>query len=266
MNSGHRYWSGLSTSVGIFLVLALSNAAPAYADQCAVIPKAQADKAVWVLNTGSTDFLQYCEPCNDPKPTAASVKNVRLDANKPAGKNRAVEAKAVKGGYTVFVNDAPIDVAYAYYHMNQGQDDLGVYTVYRNIAKLVGCSTKGVTENITVHDRDTKKEADEEKLKRQRLEAPKKISVAATGCSCTANHTITVTCRLTSAAEVPVDVTVGAASETGSWGFKSAGAVQVSGLSAGKSFDSTVITKFSALKDCSSCKSSTCTLGQVVAK
>jgi hypothetical protein len=248
------------------------------ADQCQVVTKKQANDAVGVLSTGTDDYLSYCEPCKDPRPTAASIKTVRVDEVRSSGETkykRAVEAKPVKGGYTVYVNDVAVDVAYVYYHQRRGQDDVGPYTVYSNIAKLVGCSTTGVTENITVHDKDesaakAKQDADAEKLKRQRLEAPSKVSVKPLGCTCDRNAVITVTCRIASSAEVPVDVMISATAETTRMGLvksaASSGKRELTGLGAGQTGDLSVPTAFGYHKKCGGCNKPTCSIANVFAK
>lgn len=108
--------------------------------------------------------------------------------------------------------------------------------------------------------------AEAERLKRARSEAPSKITVFGSGCRCSANKTIVVSCNVKSAAEVAVDIQIAASAETGTWKINSSGKLLLTGVTPGQITVQEVTTSFSGMKNCSSCTSSICNASSVVPK
>lgn len=102
-----------------------------------------------------------------------------------------------------------------------------------------------------------------ERMTRLRNEAPRRVSVSPMGCTCTADHTITVTCGVSNGAEVPVQVTINATADTGSFGIGSRGYGGVVALDPGQKVAHQVVTAFRGAMDCSSCANARCS-GSVV--
>jgi len=96
-------------------------------------------------------------------------------------------------------------------------------------------------------------------------EAPSHVLVAATGCRCAPGQTIVVSCQVLNDAQVPVEVSLAAASETGTLGHGARGTTtQPLRLAPGKDVTQEVTTYFSAGWDCSSCANSECTASVTV--
>ena len=109
-------------------------------------------------------------------------------------------------------------------------------------------------------------DAGAETQRRQRSEAPSKVSAGAIGCRCAPGRVIVVTCRVVNNAEVPVSVTVGATARTGFLGVPAAGAAAIT-LDAGQSNDLLVNASINTKEgDCNSCKASQCAVARVVAR
>jgi hypothetical protein len=85
------------------------------------------------------------------------------------------------------------------------------------------------------------------------------LQVAAIGCRCGGDKTIVVSCQLTNRNDVPMTGLLFAASETGSMGINSSSTRGTSvAVQPSASVVASVVTEFSALMDCSSCKNSYC--------
>jgi len=107
--------------------------------------------------------------------------------------------------------------------------------------------------------------AEGERLALAKREAPSLVSVTAAGCRCATGHTIVVSCRLQNGSQVPVVVSLAAASETGTLGVSARGnGASAFRLAPGQDVVQEVTTYFSALMGCSSCSASECS-GSVAA-
>jgi hypothetical protein len=106
----------------IIMTLILS-ASSAFADQCLVVTKGQAEQAVAIIKTAKT-MQNFCELCGDL-------------AAQDFGPYETLEIKenASQNTAEVVVDDQAIDLAYTYV------DGL-------NLANLVGCSAMGVSDSI----------------------------------------------------------------------------------------------------------------------
>lgn len=129
--SSHRL---VFASLTLFLLLS----ATAHADQCQVVSKAVADKAVYILTT-TTTYVPFCEPCGDAKPTNTSPVQ--------APKKQSVSVVKVKGGFTVQIDARDIDLAYVYV---DGRPEKNLGTAFRNLGNAAGCTTKGVADPIRI--------------------------------------------------------------------------------------------------------------------
>ncbi|HVU02302.1 MAG TPA: hypothetical protein VHE30_11145 [Polyangiaceae bacterium] len=94
-------------------------------------------------------------------------------------------------------------------------------------------------------------------LDQARAEAPTKVSADQMGCYCAKGHQIVVTCRVTSNADIPVDVQVSASAQTGFTGTKSAGSTRIS-LAPHTQNVQQIQTSFNGLVDCTSATACTC--------
>jgi len=105
----------------LITIITLSSVS-AFADQCAYISKAHAQKAVKALL--ETEKVQsLCEPCGETKAQTITVESLGL---RKAGYENYSE---------VVINNKGIDLAYTYVN--------GM-----NLAKLVGCTADGVSPSI----------------------------------------------------------------------------------------------------------------------
>ena len=101
--------------------------------------------------------------------------------------------------------------------------------------------------------------AEAERLALAKREAPNLVSVTAAGCRCANGHTIVVSCSVQNGAQVPVTVSLTAASETGGLGISARGnGPSAFRLAPGQDVVKEVTTYFSGLMDCSSCSASKC--------
>src|SRR5437762_3160892 len=100
------------------LVLIMASGRFAIADQCAVLDHRQAVEAVRLLTPG-TEFIDWCEPCGEKRPTNRGV--VKVVENK--------EFDDGSGDLEVFVNGDEKDLAYVYIFRPDG--------TFGNMAKLV---------------------------------------------------------------------------------------------------------------------------------
>lgn len=96
----------------------------AFADQCSVIPKLKANKALSLLknfkhNNSIAVIDKYCKACRDESPQAIVIDEV------------SISDFQIKGYREVKINNEVIDLAY--YYLNG-----------ENIAQMVGCNTIGV--------------------------------------------------------------------------------------------------------------------------
>lgn len=90
-------------------------------------------------------------------------------------------------------------------------------------------------------------------------EAPGRVSVSASGCRCSAGQTIIVSCRIQNKAQVPVEVSLAAASQTGTMGHDARGNSSTPlSVDPGDDVVAEVTTYFSAGSDCWSCTNSEC--------
>ncbi len=108
----------------------------AEADQCSVIPAAQAERAVQlILRQGAT--ITLCEPCGD---------RVRPGL-RPVPVTTATAVSRGEGTSEVVVNGREVDLAYVYVH--------SIGNMFVNTARVVGCPTEGVSPRIVLAEEST---------------------------------------------------------------------------------------------------------------
>jgi hypothetical protein len=111
------------------LLMALGSAwlvaAPALADQCAYITKAQALTAVSRLNTGQKIY-QLCEPCGETSLTTTVIESL------------AASTVGYQDFWQVEVNEKGIDLAYVF--VESGIDNRLI-----NLAAIAGCPATKVS-------------------------------------------------------------------------------------------------------------------------
>lgn len=108
-------------------VLALL-ASVAWADQCAVMSRKQADAAKSVIAEAG-QFAQFCGPCEDSESVVAKVSSVEV---------RAFAGSASL--YELVVNGAGIDAAYTYVPTAEGK--------WMNLANTIECPAEDVSATI----------------------------------------------------------------------------------------------------------------------
>lgn len=117
--------------IGAFAAALSMIASEARADQCSLVPAAQANAAVLHLRSGRP-FIELCEPCGQHfDPSSSNVQ-------------RVVSAIAVpdsSGLHHVIVNGRPVDLAYLFVRGRGG---------FQNVARLSGCEASGVSEQLLV--------------------------------------------------------------------------------------------------------------------
>lgn len=102
----------------------------AYADQCAVLDEATAARAVDALRR-HPDIVSFCEPCGEVAPGVPDrVTNVA--------------ARHTGGGFEVWVDGRPVDLAYTYARTSSHR--------YENLAALAACPTTGVSPSLAIDD------------------------------------------------------------------------------------------------------------------
>lgn len=114
------------------LILLAAAFAPslAFADQCAYLDAAAAERAVAVLKPGLS-WITWCEPCGEATPgTARTIGEVKAT---PVPDSTYVE---------VSIDGAPIDLAYVFVQDRPGKP------AYRNLASLAKCPAQGVSRSI----------------------------------------------------------------------------------------------------------------------
>ena len=122
-----KRWSVLAALGGALVALA----APARADQCALVQPAVAQRALAAVQQHER-LVTFCEPCGDAAPgEPAAVKSVRI------GSDAASDSME-----ELWVDGAPIDLAYAYVQTSPAR--------YDNLAALAGCPTTGVSPGLNV--------------------------------------------------------------------------------------------------------------------
>lgn len=108
--------------------LVLITASASWADQCEVVTKAQAAKAMKILKEG-TEYFTLCEPCGDtqvsPQHKVTTVTTEPFDSTK---------------NVTITLNGEGVDLAYLYVRTTGPK--------FQNVAKLVRCHATGVTSAI----------------------------------------------------------------------------------------------------------------------
>lgn len=110
-----------------FLLLMLA-APAALADQCAWIPRGQAEKAIPALK--GKNVIEWCEPCGEVKPAKTAAKKASVVTTRPVDDGKLGE---------VLVNEKPVDLAYLYVEWG---------SAYRNVASIVGCRATGVSRRL----------------------------------------------------------------------------------------------------------------------
>ena len=106
-------------------------ASVAYADQCAWITQAQAERAKTIIEN-HPKVIEYCEPCNEKRP------------GKPYFA-WTVEVEQQEGNYyQVLINGREVDLAYTFVAVSP--------TKYENLARKVGCPAVGVSASLDVDD------------------------------------------------------------------------------------------------------------------
>jgi hypothetical protein len=114
----------MRTLVSLFTLVA----SVAFADQCAWIAPAQAEKAIPVLK--GKRVIEWCEPCNEKKPPKTKVKKASVVTVRPV---------ASEGLAEVLVNEKPVDLAYLF--VEDG-------AAFVNVASLVGCPATDVSKRV----------------------------------------------------------------------------------------------------------------------
>lgn len=107
------------------LVSVWLGAAPALADQCAYITKAQALTAVFRLNAGQTIY-QLCEPCGETAATPVAIESL------------AISTVGYQDFWQVKINEEGIDLAYVF--VESGIDNRLI-----NLAAIAGCPATKVS-------------------------------------------------------------------------------------------------------------------------
>jgi hypothetical protein len=120
-----------TTILAIGLSLILPTVA-ARADQCALVPKAQAVAALDRLEVGQTIY-RLCEICGEQKPSKVVINKLSLVTDQ---QTNLVEVK---------VNDHSIDFAYTY--IAEGNQKPGSWV---NLSTLTNCSAEGYTPIISI--------------------------------------------------------------------------------------------------------------------
>ncbi|MCU0701370.1 MAG: hypothetical protein MUC96_33085 [Myxococcaceae bacterium] len=113
----------------IALLVLMLVAPTALADQCAWIPRGQAEKAISKLK--GKNVIEWCEPCGEPKPAKTAAKKASVVTARPVDDGKLGE---------VLVNEKPVDLAYLFVEWGN---------TYRNVASLVGCPATGVSKRLT---------------------------------------------------------------------------------------------------------------------
>ena len=122
----------MRTVVAVF-VLALV-ASRAHADQCAVLDRPVAERAIAQLKHGMR-VAEFCEPCGEKTPKRPfAIQSVRL--TKWDGDEASVELR---------VNGKAQDLAYLFLEISPG--------LFHNVAKLAGCPATSVSEEIEIAPR-----------------------------------------------------------------------------------------------------------------
>jgi hypothetical protein len=113
------------------LLSSISLGPSARADQCAWISTEQADRALRLLQPG-TEYLLYCEPCGEKKPTSS-------------GAVQFAEVRVVDGGKyrEVVIDGKEVDLAYTFVKTDASSSE------YENLARLAGCPATSVSDSIT---------------------------------------------------------------------------------------------------------------------
>jgi hypothetical protein len=108
------------------IVIAFCLAAPASADQAAYISKADADRAVKLLNNVAT-IKSYCAPCGDATAETMAVNDIKeVDVN-------------YEGYWEIQINGQGVDLAYIYFPENKK---------WRNVAMALNIPVQDVPEFI----------------------------------------------------------------------------------------------------------------------
>jgi len=113
----------ISLILCFIMVFLFLTAVPAIADQAAWVLKADADRAVQMIDPG-TEIRAFCQPCGDSSWTSVIVNKIEV---------RNTSAKY----FQIFVNGRGIDLAY-YYINKDGK--------WRNIAIFLGIDVSDVSE------------------------------------------------------------------------------------------------------------------------
>jgi hypothetical protein len=117
----------------------LAVAAPAFADQCAWVSRAQFNKANAIL-ARAKQYISFCEPCGDTKPSAPKA-SAGLRGS-PTGVSRLVDVQPL-GPRGRPVKPMAFDLAYTYVPSAKPG-------IWANLAKLAGCPAQGVSPTIRV--------------------------------------------------------------------------------------------------------------------
>lgn len=116
----------MKISAVVLAILAFS--AHASADQCQLVDRAKAAKALRVL-TRATTVQTFCAPCGDRAVVLVDVKKISME-------NRNTQGYWESQGYwEVKINDQGIDLAYTYVNGT-------------NLAMMVGCPAQGVSASV----------------------------------------------------------------------------------------------------------------------
>lgn len=106
----------------LLIILTMVLSTSAFADQCAYVSKAEAQKALTIV-LDAEELQSFCEPCGELRATTTVVKSIGIsDVN-------------YDNYWELQVNGVGVDLAYTYVN--------GV-----NLSKLVGCYSDGVSTSI----------------------------------------------------------------------------------------------------------------------
>ena len=115
--------------VFIFTFLSFTNS---FADQCVVISKEQAMKAVKEYLKEGIQIYYFCVPCKDRAPKTEIIRDVQMSQDNSQW--------ASPSEFNIFVNHEKIDLAYTYVPDSKGN--------YVNLAFIIGCPTEDVSKNL----------------------------------------------------------------------------------------------------------------------
>lgn len=126
----------LAIQAAIVAAIVLLLTGRAEADQCSIVPAAQAERAIQLIRRqGAT--ITLCEPCGD---------RVRPGL-RPVPVTSATAVSRGEGTSEVVINGQEVDLAYVYVNT--------IGNLFVNTARVVGCPTEGVSPRIVLSEEST---------------------------------------------------------------------------------------------------------------